>query len=494
MSNILLSFLLACFLHILHGKSTTTNILLSPVPPGPNDVLFQWPRYTFNVDFKDKLSNAGSNKLGNGGGVMALALYTDKSFFGGDCKNYLPFNCSNYNCFDSSETTTGQSHPYFEIDGHVLHTELYLDYMFFSNPSMNIIYAQKCSNNLDIIPERIHGTIGFGLEGSGINNFMGQYPTFSIYLDDKDDSKSQLIFDCDARRINQTGLHQSVTSTRNWEVPYDDIKFHDQSFAIKGTTIFDINLPYIGLPLLVYERILILLEKNFHVKCLAPSILHRKQCTFTGNYSDLPSINLEPGIKIPPQVYLKHIKDSTYKLNLVALALSPERTQPYIKVIEGFKKHVILGAPFMEYFYVCFEAKPKSCEINVYERDISTGYDPQLMFMLRVVGAIAIPFLLCCCFCCISIMKEKKKESAYEEIILKDEKGISRAFLSKEEVSMDFECVVEGEEGDFAKEGEKKARSDDGLLSTQVGSKVDPGLESLILQAEEEKEKSVVLM
>jgi len=430
------------------------------------------------VDFKDTISNIDSTKHINADGVMALALYTNKSFLGGDCSNYLPFNCSNYNCFPSEEKQRGQSHPYFEFEGYTLHTELYLDYTFFSNPSMNMIYAQKCSDNLDMIPQKIHGMLGMGLEGRGINNFMGQYPTFSVYLEE-DSPKGELIFDCDARKINQTGLHQNVVSTKNWEVPYQDIRFHGKSFKISGTTIFDINLPYIGLPAFVYEGILKNLKEKFNMTCDSPLPLHRRKCIFKGNYSDLPDIKLEPGLTIPPQVYLKCTKNDNYKLNLIALSLDPEKTQPYIKVIQNFKRHVILGAPFMQYYYVCFEAKPQFCEINIYEKDFKTGYDPKLMFILRVAGAVMIPFVLCTIFCCLSRRKEKK-ESDYQEIILKDQEGISRAFLSKEEVSVDFECVVEGGDLDFEKDDLKKGRSE-GLLSTQVGSKVDQGLESLVL-------------
>ena len=76
--------------------------------------------------------------------------------------------------------------------------------------------------------------------------------------------------------------------------------------------------------------------------------------------------------------------------------------------------------------------------------------------------------------------KEKKDTSDYQEIILKDQAGISRAFLSKEEVSVDFECVVEVGDLENEKDDLKKVRSEE-LLSTQVGSKLDQGLDSLVL-------------
>ena len=108
------------------------------------------------------------NSISNPDGFFALALDINESFFGGDCKNYLNYDCSQYNCFSHKEHQRNDSFPYFEIQGHTIHTKLALNISYSSNNYTNKFYSEKYLPNSNLVSNKRSRIMGLGLDGSGI--------------------------------------------------------------------------------------------------------------------------------------------------------------------------------------------------------------------------------------------------------------------------------------------------------------------------------------
>ena len=202
----------------------------------------------------------------------------------------------------------------------------------------------------------IYGNIGMGLDGYGINNYLDEEPKFSIDLDEGG-LTGQLVFDCDTTKMNSSGYTKTSKSSKNWEIQSETmLAIESLAVAFHGKVIFDLNTPEIGLPEHMYLGILAYLNSTYNLTCYDPT-LSLLGCVYHGNYLNLPPISIGDEIMIPPQVYLHPLDDNVYDLMIVVLTTSNSSDLPNIQITEKYKDHVILGAPFLQHFYVCFEGR-----------------------------------------------------------------------------------------------------------------------------------------
>jgi len=141
---------------------------------------------------------------------------------------------------------------------------------------------------------------------------------------------------------------------KDLQIPTKDLKMNERSFDFKGSTIFDLNFNYIGLPQKLFDEVFNLLSSYMH--CYAQGF--KRYCDFLGNINILPIIQIEPEdsdelIKIPPRLYL--IQNSTSVLELLLVGTSDnEKDIDNVYVTPEYSNRIILGSPFLEYYYVIF--------------------------------------------------------------------------------------------------------------------------------------------
>jgi len=373
-------------------------------------VPFSWPTFAVNVDFTDLsgiLPTPGGDQQT---GTMGIALYTNESFFGGDCSNFLQYDCSEPDCSTDPSYVRNISYPYFTLKGYSLHTQLFMDYDFFSSTYMGFIYAQSCYPNYTTNKNAVYGYIGLGLDGYSFNNFVGSFPTFSVYLD-KNGVKGSLIFDCDTTKINQTGYNKAVLTTKNWEITFRDLNLNQFVISYSGTVIFDLNFPYIGVPEAIYTELVSALKTTYGVVCYDPDIF-LLGCVYLGDYLKLPPIEVGNQLQIPAETYLHVIsaKQNTYALMLIPLTTEDSPDVYAVTVMPNYQHHIILGAPFFQSFYTCFETKPKGFQISIHQKREDLDYDQNIMKWIYVGLSVGIPSLLFCFFMCASCWRKGKTQ------------------------------------------------------------------------------------
>lgn len=372
-------------------------------------VAFKAPIYAVTVDFTD-LSGIFPTPSGDQEtGMMGIALYTNESFFGGECKNFIKYECDEPDCSTDPTFVRNISYPYFTFKGYSLHAQLFLDYDFFSSTYMGFTYAQSCYPAFTASSDAIYGYIGLGLDGYNINNFVGSFPTFSVFLE-KNGAEGSLIFDCDTTKINSTGYNKAVLTTKNWEITFRDLNLDQFLIPYSGTVIFDLNLPFIGIPESIYTEVLSALQNTFGVVCFDPNIF-LDGCVYLGDYLKLPPIEIGNKLQIPAEIYLHRIsvKQNTYKLKLIPLSTDePEAVMNGVKVTPNYQHHIILGSPFLETFYTCFETKPNGYQISIHEKCTVLDFDKNILQLVYVGLSIGIPLAIFSFFMILSCCKKGK--------------------------------------------------------------------------------------
>src|SRR5688500_15592645 len=85
-------------------------------------------------------------------------------------------------------------------------------------------------------------------------------------------------------------------------------------------------------------------------------------------------------------------------------------------VTENYQDFIILEAPFLQHFSVCFVATPDVYEIAIHEKASNSGYETNTMNIVYIIISILIPILLCCCFLGISCLKGSTKKQIIPEM------------------------------------------------------------------------------
>jgi len=95
-------------------------------------------------------------------------------------------------------------------------------------------------------------------------------------------------------------------------------------------------------------------------------------------------------------------------LMLLALETSNTSLLPNIQVTEKYKNYIILGSPFLQHYYVCFEGRSEFSDVSVYEKvQTSLVKEDKILNKICLGLAIGIPVILFAWFCCVGYCKKK---------------------------------------------------------------------------------------
>ncbi len=422
----MLCYLLILFILSIFLPNSTLQQPLLPIPPRSsnksssnlrlqasfsNTIILEAPDFYIDVDWTDLHDAIFPKDLYQLGGHMKLALYTNETFLGGLCGTFQDYNCSHYDCFTDQISIRHVAYPYFEFESYILHAPLFVDYTYFFNYQTRFNYALQCSGEYSFGQNHISGIIGMGTKGSGLHNYVFNPYVFSIYFYDHG-NKAELSFDCDVGKGTIEQAHLFLNTSRNWEIRVITISLvHPQltnflKFYWGTKVIFDLNVDFIGFPTRIYDEIYIMLTQSYQLACgpnndSSLSLI----CNYTDDISNLPTIHIN-SIAIPPELYLEPIKNNqtnhTYKLPFVRLS-AQNTTQRHQQITSAYKTFIILGRPFLKYYYVCFEGKSSKNNVRISKR-ISFKEAPLENWwgFLAIGFVIGIPLVCSCAFFMIS--------------------------------------------------------------------------------------------
>ena len=357
------------------------------------------PHFAVDIDFVNKYEHMFLNVTYDLSGYMAIALYTNETLMGGACDSFKPYICGDFECFAEYNNKRNASFPYFNVTGYTIQASLFMDYTYFFNYGMKAVYALECSGNYSLGESDISGVIGMGKDGSGVRNYVFKPPMFSVFLHDNS-STIDMIFDCDRTRAIEDDDGVFLSANSNWEVTIDKMNLispsvsQDIHFSI-GTikVIFDINTEFIGLPSDIYNQILgRLIEANLQCRTNNDSL--NLLCTYDLPIAQLPILHVND-VKIPPQVYLSQVAGG---YNLLFICLTDTKAPfPYKVVSPSYKRYIILGRSFLQYYYVCFGAQNDESQIQVYIK--SNTRQATFRSWLPYITLAIILIIPVACFC-----------------------------------------------------------------------------------------------
>jgi len=136
--------------------------------------------------------------------------------------------------------------------------------------------------------------------------------------------------------------------------------------AINGVSaIFDINSDAIGLPAQLFTTFVGALNSNFGVSCAAGAV-NQPVCTYSGEISSLPTVNLEISsgapIVITPAMYTVRAGNGGFTLNVRALA--PSYTGVNF-INSDWANTIVLGNTILGHYYTYFNLQDSS--VNLYQ-------------------------------------------------------------------------------------------------------------------------------
>jgi len=314
---------------------------------------------------------------------MLLGLYTSQNIYFGSKKTNINMNHLE-GIFDC---------PYGEINGPLIQAAFYIESpQSFYNEHMSFVYSENEVTGLD---GQANGMIGMGISGSSRQNFRRGLAEFSIYLAPSG-SHGEIIFGMNQNLIDKDFHPLAFPCSENWEIKFEDgiIEFSDSELLFDGTIIFDINLDGIGLPYNIYLEFLEgLLEKDL-IECSDMS----DYCNVISN-KKLPDIILSNDLVISSELYVQNfVSPSGKMINYVKLIglykgnISSTNEDPgkIVKINENYENHIILGSPFLSYYYVSFRRHSNGPVIHIYKSDVKNEFFVILMISSFVVCVLAI--------------------------------------------------------------------------------------------------------
>ncbi len=359
------------------GFYVDTDLLYSPInPPGP--LPDPQPRDTVK---------------------MTISLSNDQTIAASNCLNFTDYNSSRYNWrYNFWETSV--SYPNF-LSRHAIagFAYVYLDYKYWgmSNGILLIASLNSCEtrDNTSAISLDRYGVLGFGTKDRGAQNFKtSKKANFSVFIQ-PDLSSGKIIFTNDTANytISPEPIHK-WTSNANWRlnIPRGHVIVKNYSADFNyGEAIFDVNSDAIGLPSDLFKWFMSNLALVPEISC--SDDLYKPDCKTNGSLSDLPDITLafnDTKIRIPSKIYASPNGDKKFKLNLKAT--SPDLSGPSFVTLE-FKDSIILGAPFMSYYFTVFDASSGANVISLYPtvREIS--------YKWVMIGAVGLVLLVLIAYC-----------------------------------------------------------------------------------------------
>jgi hypothetical protein len=313
--------------------------------------------YLVEADFGDSKDN-----------LMAISLFNSHVFVSNCPSVFKYFNCSEFpdSCVPFPRVSYGADYPFFSVWGYRILLNMSLGNYGRGN-KVKAFYPSVCTRN-PFGENDVVGSVGFSLNESNYFNFDTENSRFSVYLK-RDESDGELLFGDDSDLRTEDPPLRMMGVTKNWELLIEEVYLLDSQFQFSGKAIFDINSDFIGLPTIVYDKLIGDLKQRFNFVC-DPQIL-QPNCSYTRDLSSLPSLIIMPAlgsnpVVIPPSLYLNKLDNNLYQILFVSLTTNPIFGHQMF-VTETYSNDIVLGAPFFRHYYTVFNyVDPKNPEIDFY--------------------------------------------------------------------------------------------------------------------------------
>jgi len=221
--------------------------------------------------------------------------------------------------------------------------------LFFEDSSCKYTYPIEA----ELISDT-YGWIGMGTEGSSLTNYKTENPIFSLFINSSTGA-GDLIFGQDSSIYNNCTDPITLVSDSNWQMQTYNISLEPLSVSNFGTTlIFDLQTEYIILPLL-FESLLTYFKTYHGFDCL------ESPCTFTGNISELPDLNIGVSsniiLTIPPSIYMRNNSGTDDQVYSLGIKTASTLTTP---------SYTVLGWPVLSNYYTVFERISSNSSVKLY--------------------------------------------------------------------------------------------------------------------------------
>jgi len=297
---------------------------------------------------------------------MLLALYTSKSLLASSCVGFDAYALYQRSCKVSIEKTT-TNFLNFEVGGHHLNTNVFLDYNHWALAENAILGTICHTNGTTYTKSGLWGIIGLGFESSSKSNFLGTANIlFSVYVK-LDGMTGELSFSNDTEKaVDISSPDVVLSSSQSWHVSHvNGILFDNHGNTKKislddYSLIFDLNSDAIGLPKTIYKTFITKLQEAApEVHCNA-DLIYKPTCKYSGKVDDLPVIKINIGtdkvISIPPLIYVSNMYGREYvdgSMILNIKATSSELTENNY-VTSEFENTIVLDSNVLTYYYTIF--------------------------------------------------------------------------------------------------------------------------------------------
>jgi len=371
-------------------------------------------------EFTDNSTNPNST------GKMLLNLYSNVSFVS-QCAGFLPYDCDTFECITSREPqSTTYLYQGMEVYGYKV--SIGMESRAFSVCGYSVIYGVSCA------PGFPHGFSGYLGLGHALNALFTVNKNFSIFLSDGKDGMNSALYAGTVDNGNRIDTTQSYFfdsgTDENWMIPFLSVR----AIAQKGSRItniplprpfkalFDLNTDVIGLPIELYLNITMVLN-DYGVFCLEPK--YKPICSLSRNYNSLPTFYLmvdaegEKMLEIKPEVYLKPNEANSFYTLMFGALTEDKDTSSRLVVNTQYSDRVVLGKPFLTYYYVHFAV----CEnygapfVNIYVANHNSNKLSPFWLNCLIIGG-AVLFVLVtiggCIWVCVKFKKSKQGSKVWD--------------------------------------------------------------------------------
>jgi len=380
--------------------------------------------YTVEVDADDTIKDSTTKRL-------VLALYQNEPIFmpmyAPNCMEFSTFTCEGKCTRDPKGINILRKLPYYSTTSN----DILLSYTL-GNGSYTI---PKIGGFLNICPKNEQAfsaaNDALGFLGLGLNSSQ----SFSVYLSNNSDSHELLFggnwnYGLKTHSIKiktNVETEEADGTTRTLDPVYT---FKVEKFLVEEKSIvsenqlsafFDINSEEIGIPEEIYNKLIKELKEYGVSDC---NSMIRPTCSLKNTLAGLPIFYInttETTIPIPPAMYVVDyftLMNSTEEIKSITLSIKATVNTRLGKsfVQSDFANHIILGAPFLTYYYTVFGADGT---VTLYQANHfdKTSNLPSMIFALIFGGItfLALIVALLKCRSTQSIQKaiDKNDESTY---------------------------------------------------------------------------------
>jgi len=312
-------------------------------------------------------------------------------------------------------------YPLFGLSGYMMDLKFRIGGYVRTRPA-SIHYATFCSGN-SFQTRDVVGAVGLSVSDMNSNSIVSEENMYSVYLNE-DGTGGELIFGQDPAYISED-WNVTIKTNQDWVPRVMSLTYGPKRYDLMHSAIFDLSLPFIGVPAPYYREILHLLKETYLLNCQWDKVM--PECVYPDDlFKFLPNLTIgfwssRNYLDVPASVYLKKFADSNrYQLLLVGLAIDPHTTD-IVPVTPKYVNYSILGYPFLRHFYTVFNyadlANPTVTVYRVKPDDIVPDDDSTVTGI--TIGAIILGVIvlgaLIACFWAVNRSRAKAAEQATRE-------------------------------------------------------------------------------